>query len=248
MPGLPNITKPSYILCDLFECAYEYIRLARRPLTGLEQRAFSYLLDIEASDDQEWIHRDADHEDVCICTDILPTIVQALSPDPVDVEVAYRSLEGVKNPTVRGHNRDLVRHMQGVQIEPRVKREKAKELLRRAQEMMAGFQVLFSELKVRFLDLGYPSANAMVADNFPALADSPPAHAQIMMVSRSGTIREKVTSALSLPGWRTPQAIADMTGLTVSQVQGALAVTDIRDFLDEIDTDYGTAYKLKNAD
>jgi len=138
--------------------------------------------------------------------------------------------------------------MQGVQVEPRIKREKAEELLHRAQEMMAGFQVLFDEVKRRFLDLGYASPNALTSDLFPALAESPPAHAQIMMVSRSGTIREKVTTVLSLPGWRTPQAIASMTGLTVSQVQGALSVADIREFLDELETDDGTAYKLKNAE
>jgi hypothetical protein len=136
--------------------------------------------------------------------------------------------------------------MQGVQVGPRIKREKAEEILRRAQEMMAGFQVLFNELKLRFLDLGYPSANALVMENFPALADSPPAHAQIMMISRSGTIKEKVTAVLSLPGWRTPQAIAQMTGLTVSQVQGAVA--DIREFLDELETEDGTAFKIRNAD
>lgn len=225
------------IVCHLYECFYEYLRVVGRPITGLEQRAFAYLLDIECDDG--WRHVDG-----CMCLDLIPTCIQALSPDPMDVQSASRSLEGVTNLTVRGHNRDLVRHMQGVQVEPRIKREKAQELLRKAQESLGAFQVLFDELKQRFLDLGYPNPNAMIHDLFPRFADNAKAGTQIMMLSRSGSIKEKVQLALSLPGWRTAQAIANMTGLTANQVSGALSSPEIREFVESIDTDEGLAYRI----
>jgi len=96
----------------------------------LEQRAFRYLLDLDAY------------------TEFSSEIVQALEPDPFDVVVAQRYLEGQSCPSRRYHP-EKIRPFQGIDWTFRTTREQTAALIESAVPSAQGLKEVRLELSRR---------------------------------------------------------------------------------------------------
>lgn len=152
------------LVCPRYENVYEYIRLVERPLTGQEQRAFLYMLDLDAED--RYVHASEEDGHECICMDLLPTIVQALEPDPVDDIVAKRSLEGETYMSQRFHT-ERVGKFQGIVLNRKTQTEKTEDLKRRGNELLKDFEAVLREISSRKELLGCKNRKELLQNVFP---------------------------------------------------------------------------------
>jgi len=225
----------------------EYVKLVGRPLTGLERRTFEHYVDL--MDDQEfpgWRHLDD-----CDCASIVPKVVQAIEPDPVDADVASRSLDGVVGRVGRGF-KALVPAHQGIRVDRRLSLEHWEELVQVAVEKLADFEVVLNELKKRARSAGYPTAQAMVRLLFPEVYDIAARKAassagaeekRRTVVVRTKTPRGRVQAALQ--DWKTLGQLAQETGLGTEEC--ARIVKAMRDFVSTQFSDEAqeTEYRMK---
>lgn len=149
------------IVCPRYETVYEYIRVTDRPLTGLEQRAFLHLLDLDL--DERYTHGPE-----CICMELLPAIVKAISPEPLTGNAATRSLDGETYQSQRYHTEQIGR-MQGVTVSPRIQKEHTAELRKLVRRQIRDLECVLQEL-LRRPSTDYTSRAAMIESEFPQLA------------------------------------------------------------------------------
>ncbi len=150
----------SKIVCPRYEVIYEFLRVQDfRPLTNLQQRAFLHLLDLEVEDTYR-------HGDDCVCMDLLPAIVQALDPDPVNCVVAERTLENETYKSQRFHTEKIGKH-QGIVLGMKTKREHTSELSKLARRLFKDFSTVLDELKCRLPTLGYGSDQELIEREIP---------------------------------------------------------------------------------
>jgi hypothetical protein len=159
-------TSPRTIVCPRYECIHNYIRLIKRPLTGLEQRAFLYLLDLDENDAFE--HAD-DLSGACICMTILPEIVAALSPDPVGATVSVRSLDDQIYKSQRYHTERVGKH-QGIVLAPKTQREHTSDLRKLVRKQLKDLDIVVRELLNRPRP-EYSSDRAMIEGEMPLLLE-----------------------------------------------------------------------------
>lgn len=234
-------------ICERYEALFEYIRVIRRPLTCLEQRAFIHALDLT---DYEhfpgWYHASE-----CICVDLLPTIVQAIEPDPIDCTVAKRDMNGIRGIPFRGF-KALLPAFQGIVMQPKIKADHARELLARAQEFMEGFSTLARELQARADHLGYEDPKAMMLELFPGLREfagrngkSEPCKRILRKPSgpRMSSDKGKVFAAIA--SWQTVENIAMLTGVTTASIVDILASPETRLRLQVRQMGVETEYRIK---
>lgn len=148
------------IVCPRYEVFYEYLRIHNRPLTALEQRAFLYMLDLD--ENERFVHAD---EPDCVCVDLMPTIVQALKPDPVECIVAERTLEGASYPAQRYHAERVGRN-QGIVLGLKTKKQHTNDLRKLARKQLDDLDTIMRELVDRS-KAEYPNARAMIAKDLP---------------------------------------------------------------------------------
>lgn len=150
------------IVCPRYEVIHRYIQLTKRPLTALEQRAFLYLLDLDV--DERFEHAD-DESGACICMDIMPEIVQALEPDPVEHVVAERTLEGQSYAAQRWHTEKVGRN-QGIVLGLKTKKQHTNDLRKLARKQLEDFDIVIRELIDRAKP-EYKNARAMIEGELP---------------------------------------------------------------------------------
>lgn len=153
-----------FIVCPRYEVIYEYLRIVGRRLTGLEQRAFLYLLDLDA--DERFAHVDGPD---CVCMDILPAIVQALEPDPVECIVAERNLEGLSYPSQRWHTEVVGRH-QGIVLNSKTQKEHTSDLRKLIRTQLKDLDIVLRELLSRPAP-EYSSQQEMIEGEMPKLLE-----------------------------------------------------------------------------
>lgn len=153
------------IVCPRYEVIFEYLRITERPLTGLERRAFLYLLDLDA--DERFVHSEIPGE--CMCMEILPTIVQALDPDPVQAVVSERTLEGATYAARRYHT-ERVGKFQGIVLGLKTRREHTSDLRKLARQQVRDLDVVIHELLSRPRP-EYATDRAMLECEVPQLVD-----------------------------------------------------------------------------
>lgn len=151
-----------FVVCSRYEVIYEYLRILGRPLTGLEQRAFLYLLDLDA--DERFRHYDQ-----CMCLDFLPTIVQALEPDPIECTVAERNLDGQSYASQRWHTERVGRH-QGIVLNTRTQKEHTSDLRKLIRTQIKDLEIVLRELLSRPFP-EYDNAQAMIEGEMPKLLE-----------------------------------------------------------------------------
>ncbi len=72
--------------CPKWEAVHDYILAIRRRLTEPDRKAFLHFLDMVEDEAEQ-------HADDCLWNDIMPIVVKALEPEPVDLIVTKRTAE-----------------------------------------------------------------------------------------------------------------------------------------------------------
>lgn len=153
-------------------------------MTDLERRAFVHLLDLDA--DERYYHLDD-----CMCLEIMPAVIHALEPDPVDATVAQRSLEDQTYPAQRFHT-EKVGKFQGIELFPKTKKEHTKQLRKLCRTQLDDLEIVLRELMSRPFE-EHANKQAMLEAEFPKLIEL-----ARMIAKRKKRTQQTETSALSI--------------------------------------------------
>ena len=103
---------------------------------------------LDLDEDVRLVHRDLDGDEPCICAELLPSIVKALDPDPVESVVAERTLEGATYPAQRWHT-EKVGRFQGIVLGLKTQKQHTADLRKLARQQLEDFEIVLKELANR---------------------------------------------------------------------------------------------------
>lgn len=175
-----------------------------------------------------------EHAPDCLCAELVPDIVRAIEPDPVDCLVAHRDLDDVPGTPSERYKNIGVPFMQGIVVRARIKREHASELLAQAQDMLAGFMMLLAELHERHRHAGYECPGDMIDEAFPQLKGVCLAAHRAKRSGKCRDVPEKQKSAARttiedmLHQWVDVGAMSGATGLDRRQVRQIVKARDLQ--------------------